>query len=132
LSTSALMASMAGAAGPPVGIVLGAGYSGGAIPLATTNVLLSVRDGLFNTIQPQGLAAIARKQKLDWKSCAQLVGVSACELQQEGVIDAVIDYSPVNADRTVRRLRQAIFVAVEAIQQKARKLVDEEALAAFY
>ena len=132
-SISALIATMADLTVPTVGIVLGAGYSGGAIPLATTNVLLSVRDGLFNTIQPQGLAAIARKQKLDWKSCAQLVGGSACELQQEGVIDAVIDYSPVNADRTVRRLRQAIFLAVEAVSQKARSLVAQEpALAAFY
>src|SRR5690606_27342961 len=132
-SISALIATMADLTVPTVGIVLGAGYSGGAIPLATTNVLLSVRDGLFNTIQPQGLAAIARKQKLDWKSCAQLVGVSACELQQEGVIDGVIDYSPVKADRTVRRLRQAIFVAVEEIQHRARTLVGQEpSLAAFY
>ena len=132
-SISALIATMADLTVPTVGIVLGAGYSGGAIPLATTNVLLSVRDGLFNTIQPQGLAAIARKQKLDWKSCAQLVGVSACELQQEGVIDGVIDYSPVKADRTVRRLRQAIFVAVQEIQHRARTLVGQEpSLATFY
>jgi acetyl-CoA carboxylase alpha subunit len=61
---------------PTVGIILGNGYSGGAIPLATTNILLCVRDGVFNTIQPRGLAGIARKYDLSWQECAKYVGVS--------------------------------------------------------
>ena len=63
---SRLIAEMAQLHVPTVGIIYGNGYSGGAIPLATTNILLSVVDGVFNTIQPRGLANIARKYDLSW------------------------------------------------------------------
>jgi len=52
-SISRLIAVMAAVKVPTVGIIYGLGYSGGAIPLATTNLLLAVRDGAFNTIQPK-------------------------------------------------------------------------------
>ena len=58
---SRLIAEMCNTHVPTVGIVYGLGYSGGAIPLAATNVLLSVETGVFNTIQPPGLASIARQ-----------------------------------------------------------------------
>ncbi len=97
-SISALIAAMASLTVPSVGILFGVGYSGGAIPLATTNVLLSVRDGLFNTIAPKGLASIARRQHLGWQACARQVGVSAVELAGQALLDGVLDYSPLAAD----------------------------------
>jgi acetyl/propionyl-CoA carboxylase alpha subunit len=91
---SRLIAEFAQLHVPTVGIVLGNGYSGGAIPLATTNLLLSVRDGVFNTIQPRGLAGIARKYDLSWQESARYVGVSSYELFDAGVLDGVIDFTP--------------------------------------
>ena len=75
-SISKAIAESANVDVPTVGIVIGAGYSGGAIPLAAANILLSLRDGIFNTIQPQGLQSIARKYNLSWQECAKSVGVS--------------------------------------------------------
>jgi len=93
-SISALIAAFTQLPIPSLAIVWGKAYSGGAIPLAATQRLLIVKDGLFNTIQPQGLAAIARRQSLSWQKCAQLVGLSAHELACDGVVDGVIDLSP--------------------------------------
>ncbi len=93
-SISRLIAEMAQIPVPTVGIILGNGYSGGAIPLATTNILLCVRDGVFNTIQPRGLAGIARKYDLSWQECAKYVGVSSYELCHAGLLDGVIDSFP--------------------------------------
>ena len=45
-SISHFIAEMANLNVPSVGIILGNGYSGGAIPLASTNIILSVRDGV--------------------------------------------------------------------------------------
>ena len=84
-SISHLITEMANLDVPSLGVIWGAGYSGGAIPLAAANILLSVRDGIFNTIQPQGLASIARKYNLSWQECAKFVGVSSYELQKSGV-----------------------------------------------
>ena len=63
-SISRLIAVMAAAKVPTIGVIYGLGYSGGAIPLATTNLLLAVRCAAFNTIQPKGLANIARQYNL--------------------------------------------------------------------
>ena len=85
-SISFLISEMANLQLPVIGIVFGGGYSGGAIPLATANILLSVREGVFNTIHPKGLSNIARKYNLSWQESAKHIGVSAYELQSQGSV----------------------------------------------
>ena len=84
---------------PNVGIVYGLGYSGGAIPLAASNIILAVRDGVFSTIQPRSLASIARRLNLSWQECAKYVGLSPYELYAQGNIDGVIDWAPATKTR---------------------------------
>ena len=115
-SISHLIAEMAQLDVPTVGIIFGNGYSGGAIPLATTNILLSVRDGVFNTIQPQGLANIVRKYDLSWQECAKYVGVSAYELYEQGYIDGIIDYTPAEKKNLVN-VRKAICSSIDWIEK---------------
>ncbi|MCG9740248.1 ATP-grasp domain-containing protein [Shewanella insulae] len=110
---------------PTVGIVIGAGYSGGAIPLAAANILLSLRDGIFNTIQPQGLQSIARKYNLSWQECAKSVGVSPEELYTSGCIDGIIDFSPSDKDERQHNLRRAIISSIDAVEQAAVQFVRE-------
>ncbi len=119
---SHLIAEMAQIDTPTVGIVFGQGYSGGAIPLATTNILLSVRDGVFNTIHPKGLASIARKYDLSWQECAKYVGVSAYELYTQGYIDGIIDYVP-GERNNVENLKKAIMTSIAYIEQRAQDFV---------
>ncbi|MDO6638618.1 biotin carboxylase N-terminal domain-containing protein [Shewanella sp. 5_MG-2023] len=110
---------------PTVGIVIGAGYSGGAIPLAAANILLSLRDGIFNTIQPQGLQSIARKYNLSWQECAKSVGVSPEELLSAGCIDGIVDFSPYDKDERQHNLRRAIISGIEAVENAAITFVRE-------
>ncbi|HKI51726.1 MAG TPA: biotin carboxylase N-terminal domain-containing protein, partial [Geothermobacteraceae bacterium] len=124
-SISHFIAEMANLNVPSVGIVLGNGYSGGAIPLASTNIILSVRDGVFNTIQPKGLAAIARSFDLSWQECAKYVGVSSYELYQQGFVDGIIDYVPGERGPQLENLRNAIVSAVLAIEKRAVAFVQE-------
>ncbi len=122
-SISRLIAVIADVTVPVVSVVLGAGYSGGAIPLAAGNVLLAVKDALFNTIQPKGLAAIARKQRLSWYACAQQVGLSAAELCHNGILDAVVDYSPEEGNNQIANLVDAIQEAISWSTDKARHTI---------
>ena len=118
-SISHLITEMCNTGVPTLGIIWGAGYSGGAIPLAATNILLSVRDGIFNTIQPQGLASIARKYNLSWQECANYVGVSGVQLREAGVIDGIIDYAPTDSDEKMRNLLLAITTGIRSIEERA-------------
>lgn len=124
-SISQAIAESANVDVPTVGIVIGAGYSGGAIPLAAANILLSVRDGIFNTIQPQGLQSIARKYNLSWQECAKSVGVSPEELYFAGCIDGIVDFSPLDKDERQNNLRYAITSSIEAVERAAVNFVRE-------
>ena len=123
---SRLLAEMCNLQVATVGIVYGLGYSGGAIPLAATNVLLCVRSGVFNTIQPKGLASIARKFNLSWQECARYVGLSSYELLGKGVVDGVIDYAPEDPSPDVARLQAAICSAIESIELATRNFVANQ------
>ena len=130
-SISRLIAVMAAVKVPTVGIIYGLGYSGGAIPLATTNVVLSVRRGAFNTIQPKGLASIARQYNLSWQESARYVGVSPSELYHKGVIDGVIDWDPGDSKEAINEnanLVSAIFSSVKEIEVNAKNEVLENSL----
>lgn len=122
-SISKLIAITSNAEVPTVGVILGLGYSGGAIPLANCNVLLSVKDGVFNTIQPKGLASIARKFKLSWQQCAQFVGVSPYELQEAGCIDGIIDYSPFDKGDSYKNLLSAICDSIKLIELRGNQFI---------
>ena len=129
-SISRLIAVMAASKVPSVGIIYGLGYSGGAIPLATTNLLLAVRNGAFNTIQPKGLANIARQYNLSWQESARYVGVSPSELYRSGAIDGVIDWDPSDNKNEVTaessaKLVAAMFSSIEEIEADAKREVLE-------
>jgi len=125
-SISRLIAVMAAAKVPSIGIIYGLGYSGGAIPLATTNLLLAVRRAAFNTIQPKGLANIARQYNLSWQESARYVGVSPFELYKSGAIDGVIDWDPSDQESENNdALIAAIFTGIQEIEADAKREVLE-------
>jgi len=121
-SISRLIAEMSNTDVPNLGIVYGLGYSGGAIPLAASNLILSVRDGVFSTIQPKGLASIARRLNLSWQQCAKQVGLSPFELKRQGNIDAVIDYVP---GEDVANLRLAIVSGIGHVEESTKRFVAD-------
>lgn len=130
-SISHLITEMSSMPVPTVGIVFGMGYSGGAIPLATTNIILSVRDGVFNTIHPQGLSDIAYNYNLSWQECAKYMGVSPYELCQAGYLDGVIDYSPLGSG-TPKPLVDVIFTAIDTIEKNATDFLRDKKNAYFF
>ena len=121
-SISRLIAEMSNTDVPNLGIVYGLGYSGGAIPLAASNLILSLRDGVFSTIQPKGLASIARRLNLSWQQCAKQVGLSPYELRRQGNIDAIIDYVP---GEDIENLRLAIVSGIQHVEEGIKRFVSE-------
>ncbi|MYE11891.1 MAG: ATP-grasp domain-containing protein, partial [Gammaproteobacteria bacterium] len=124
-SISRLIAEMSNVTVPNLGIVLGLGYSGGAIPLAASNMILSVRDGVFSTIQPKSLASIARRLNLSWQECAKHVGLSPCELHAQGNIDGVIDYSPGEDGAHFENFRLAIVSGIVSVEDRTKAFVAD-------
>jgi acetyl/propionyl-CoA carboxylase alpha subunit len=132
-SISRLIAVMANASVPTIGLIYGLGFSGGAIPLAATNLLFALRRGVFNTIQPKGLANIARQYNLSWQESARYVGVSPCELYQRGTIDGVVDWDPDASGSIGDPLVASIFTGLAGIEEAAQlEVAENPAIAADY
>ncbi len=123
-SISFFISEMANVQVPVIGVVYGCGYSGGAIPLATANVLLSTREGVFNTIHPKGLANIARKYNLSWQESAKYIGVSSYELMEQGYFDGIVDYS-FDTPHKIANLKSALLSAIETTENNARRFLRE-------
>ena len=123
-SISRLIAELCNVDVPTLGIVIGQGYSGGAIPLAAGNLLLSLRTGVFNTIHPKGLANLVRRYNLSWQECAQSVGVSSFELCKQGNIDGIIDYDPGEKDK-IHNFHNAIISGILSIEASTREFVND-------
>ena len=77
--------------------------------------------GVFSTIQPKGLASIARRLNLSWQECAKYVGLSPYELYTQGNIDGVVDYSP--SDSNVDNLRMAIIAGISKVEDSCQAFV---------
>ncbi|HKI99944.1 MAG TPA: biotin carboxylase N-terminal domain-containing protein, partial [bacterium] len=95
------------------------------------NVLLSVRDGVFNTIHPQGLSEIAYNYNLSWQECAKYIGVSCYELCDAGYLDGIVDYSPLTSD-SPKPLADAIFSAIDAVENNAADLLRDPQFHLFF
>ncbi len=121
-SISRLIAELCNVDVPTIGIIVGQGYSGGAIPLAASNLLLSCRTGVFNTIHPKGLASLVRRYNLSWQECAQFVGVSPFELYKQGNLDGVIDYDPGEDDK-IDNLKNVIVSGILSIESSVKDFV---------
>ncbi len=121
---SRLIAELCNVDVPTLGIIIGQGYSGGAIPLASSNLLLSLRTGVFNTIHPKSLANLVRRYNLSWQECAKFVGVSSYELYKQGNIDGIIDYDPGETD-TIDNLRNVIVSGITSIEDSSKTFVAE-------
>ena len=124
-SISRLIAEMSNVDVPNIGVIYGLGYSGGAIPLASSNTILSLKDAVFSTIQPGALANIVRRLNLSWQECAQYVGLSAYELYGQGNIDGVVDYSPSEKSSSPDNLRLAIVGVISNVEGRVKEFVSE-------
>ncbi len=122
---SRLIAELCNVDVPTVGVILGQGYSGGAIPLAASNLLVSCRTAVFNTIHPKGLASLVRRYNLSWQECAQFVGVSPYELYQQGLIDGVIDFDPGDTKK-LGNLKSVIVSGILSIENSAKEFVAQQ------
>ena len=89
-------------------------------------MILSLRDGVFSTIQP----AIAGEycaplESLLARVCAQYVGVSPFELHGQGNIDGIVDYTPNDTIEKLENLRTAIVGSVINIEARVTEFVAE-------
>jgi acetyl-CoA carboxylase carboxyl transferase subunit alpha len=105
---------------PTVSVVIGEGGSGGAIAIATTNVVLMLEHSIYSVISPEGAASILWRDAARAKDAAAAMKITAQDLKRLGVIDEIIPEPKGGAHRA---REEAIAATGEAIA-RALKAYD--------
>jgi acetyl-CoA carboxylase carboxyl transferase subunit alpha len=75
---------------PVVAIVLGEGGSGGALAIGVCDELAMLENALYSVISPKGFAAILWKDGAREREAAELIKITAEDLQSFGICDCII------------------------------------------
>jgi acetyl-CoA carboxylase carboxyl transferase subunit alpha len=116
---------------PLICVIIGEGGSGGAIALATGNVVLMLEHSIYSVISPEGCASILWRDGEQAKNAAEALKLTAQDLERLGVIDGIIHEPTGGAHRSpeaaVSAVRDAIethlgqLVKIDAGQLRARR-----------
>ena len=75
---------------PTISVIIGEGGSGGAIAIATTNVVLMLEHSIYSVISPEGAASILWRDAARAKDAAAAMKITAQDLKKLGIIDEIV------------------------------------------
>ena len=107
---------------PNVSLIIGEGGSGGAIALATANLVYMLEHSIYSVISPEGAASILWRDAARAKDAATNMKITAQDLLQLKIIDEIIAEPIGGAHRAPEAV---IAMAGETIERGFRELADK-------
>lgn len=106
---------------PVICIVLSEGGSGGALALSVGDRLIMLENAIYSILSPEGFASILWKDGSRAKEAAEVMKLTAHDLMDKGILDAVIEEPLGGAQNDIEavceRLRAYIHTALEDLQK---------------
>ena len=106
---------------PVICIVLSEGGSGGALALSVGDRLIMLENAIYSILSPEGFASILWKDGSRAKEAAEVMKLTAHDLMDKGILDAVIEEPLGGAQNDIEavceRLRDYIHTALEELQK---------------
>ncbi len=93
---------------PVVSVVIGEGGSGGALGIGVADRVAMLSSAVYSVISPEGLASILWKDSAKAPEAAAVMKLTAAEIKNLGVIDAVVDEPLGGAHRDHEKAKQAV------------------------
>jgi acetyl-CoA carboxylase carboxyl transferase subunit alpha len=105
---------------PIIAVVIGEGGSGGAVAIATANRVLMLEHSIYTVASPEAAASILWRDSSRAKDAATMMKITAQDLSQLGIIDAIIK-EPVGG---AHRDRDSIIKLTGTMIEKALREFD--------
>ncbi|HLL27863.1 MAG TPA: acetyl-CoA carboxylase carboxyltransferase subunit alpha [Xanthobacteraceae bacterium] len=111
---------------PNVAVIIGEGGSGGAIAIATANVVLMLEHAIYSVISPEGAASILWRDTSKAQEAATNMKITAQDLARLGIVDAIVPEPTGGAHRHMAAMITATAEAVAAALNSLKGLTREE------
>ena len=120
--------TMISASVPIISIIIGEGGSGGALALASANVILMLENSIFSVISPEGAATILWKDATKVENAMAALKITSWDLKQFGIVDEIIP--EIEADASVNKKAQILIIDkyISAYLSKLNKCSRDELL----
>jgi acetyl-CoA carboxylase carboxyl transferase subunit alpha len=110
---------------PLVASIIGEGGSGGAIALATGNVVLMFEHAIYSVISPEGCASILWRDSAQAPLAAEAMRLTAQDLKRLGLIDEIVPEPMGGAQRDPAAAMAALSDAIAAALAPLRGMTPE-------
>tara|TARA_R110000868_G_scaffold68551_8_gene202639 strand:+ start:6932 stop:7915 length:984 start_codon:yes stop_codon:yes gene_type:complete len=111
---------------PLISVITGEGGSGGAVALASANVVMMLEHSIYSVISPEGCASILWKDQAKAKDAAVAMKITAPDLLGFKIIDEIIPEPIGGAHRHPAETMAAVGNAIEAQMAKLDGLSAKE------
>jgi len=99
---------------PLISVITGEGGSGGAVALASANVVMMLEHSIYSVISPEGCASILWKDSARAKDAAVAMKITGPDLLGLKIVDQIIPEPIGGAHRHVAETMRAVGDAIEA------------------
>ena len=111
---------------PNVAVIVGEGGSGGAVALASTNVVLMLEHAIYTVASPEASASILWRDSARAADAATAMKITAQDLERFGVIDGIIPEPTGGAQRDpAQAIAEAGAAIAAAIDRFAGQSADD-------
>ncbi len=115
---------------PLVSVIIGEGGSGGAVAFATGNRLVMLEHAIYSVISPEGCASILWKDAEKMREAAEALRLTAQDLLELGVTDAVVPEPVGGAHRSKDEVVASVGKSISAMLKDLDGLDRVELVAA--
>ena len=109
---------------PVIAVVTGEGGSGGALALGMGNSVLMLEHAIYSVLSPEGFASILWKDSSRSNEAAQVMGLTAQDLLNLGVIDEIIPEPLGGAHQNPKQIYRRLDAALTEQLERLSKIKD--------
>ena len=115
---------------PIISIIIGEGGSGGAIALACGDRVWMLENSVYSILSPEGFASILFKDPSKSKEVAEIMGITAHDLLEKGIIEKIIKEpkggAHKNVDLVAQSIKEELINEFKILRSKNKDLLLEE------
>lgn len=114
---------------PFIAIITGEGGSGGAIAIATADIVIMLEHSIYSVISPEGCASILWRDGTKAKDAADAMKITASDLKKLGIIDHIIREPIGGAHREpetmISHVGKTIIKQLDALSEKSPEEISK-------